>query len=437
VKPPSIEHTGPEHVSTLPDKTFAALGLDALLLSAVNAQGYVAPTPVQCAAIPAVLRGDDLWASAQTGSGKTAAFVLPMLQRLCRGRKASRGAPRALIIAPTRELAQQIGEAVRVFSRGLTTQLGLCVAVGGVPATAQEEALDAGADVVVATPGRLRDLQTQGALTFAALELLVLDEADRLLSLGFAADIGKLVAEVPSGAQRLLFSATFPPKVVALAERMLHAPTRINLDAGRTPDATLLEQRAIAVDSDKREGLLLHLLEEHAFRQVLVFVSTRDGADQLVIALVRAGIDAWALHGDLSQGARSETLRDFRDGRIRVLFATDLAARGIDVAKLPAVVNYDLPRSAADYTHRIGRAGRAGEPGVAISFVTPAGEAHFRLIEKRHQLRIAREVLPGFAPTEQAPVVRDAHGGVKGKRKSKKDKLREAAARSADKPHGA
>jgi ATP-dependent RNA helicase RhlE len=434
VKPPSTEYTDPEHLASTPAVTFAALGLEPALLFAVNEQGYGAPTPVQCAAIPAVLRGEDLWASAQTGSGKTAAFVLPMLQRLCRGRRASRGAPRALVVAPTRELAQQIGEAVLAFSRGLPTRLGLCVAVGGVAMPRQEVALDAGADVVVATPGRLRDLLERGTLTFAALELLVLDEADRLLSLGFAAELGKLLPQVPSGAQRLLFSATFPPKVAALAERMLHTPTRINLDAGRAPDAALLQQRAIAVDPDKRTALLLHLLAQHGFRQALVFVATRDGADALVPILVRAGIDAWALHGDLTQGARSETLLDFREGRIRVLFATDLAARGIDVARLPAVVNYDLPRSAADYTHRIGRAGRAGEPGVAISFVTPASEAHFRLIERRHQLRIEREVLPGFAPTEQAPVVRDVHGGVKGKRKSKKDKLREAAARSADEP---
>jgi ATP-dependent RNA helicase RhlE len=409
--------------------TFASLGLSPPLLQALAELGYDAPTPVQAAAIPAVLRGGDLWASAQTGSGKTAAFLLPLLERLSAAEPAPARAVRGLILVPTRELALQIGEAIERYGRHLA--LRSMVAVGGVDIAMQITTLGAGADIVVATPGRLLDLLTQGALSLAAVETLVLDEADRLLSLGFFEELTALLASLPPQRQCLLFSATFPPKVVSLAEQHLREPTRINVDAGATPSADLIAQRVIEVDAGRRTPLLLRLLETEGWRQALVFVASRMGANDVSRQLIRAGINAWPLHGELSQGARSETLADFKAGRSRVLVATDLAARGLDIAYLPAVVNYDLPRSPADYAHRIGRTGRAGESGVAVSFVSANNAPHFQLIERRYKLSLQREQLAGFEPRELAPPVRDVHGGIKGKRKSKKDKLREAAARKA------
>jgi superfamily II DNA/RNA helicase len=255
-----------------------------------------------------------------------------------------------------------------------------------------------------------------------------LDEADQLLSLGFADELTRLLALLPARRQNLLFSATFPPAVRRLAEQLLHEPTRIDIEADASPAAELIVQRAIEVDTGKRTLLLRHLLETHAWPHVLTFVASRHGADHVALKLNRAGITAAALHGELSQGARTQALADFKAKRVKVLVATDVAARGLDIVQLPAVVNYDLPRSPVDYLHRIGRTGRAGEPGMAISFISADAQAHFRLIERRHHLRLPRERLPGFEPVDLPTPPLDVNGGVKGKRKSKKDKLREAAA---------
>jgi len=408
--------------------TFASLGLSAPLLRALVELGYEQPTPVQSAAIPAISRGRDLWASARTGSGKTAAFVLPILERLSSA--PAHGAVQALILVPTRELAVQTGQAIARYGRHLPAPIESCVVVGGVAIDHHVRALADGVQLLVATPGRLLDLLETNGLRLSTLETLVLDEADRLLSLGFADQLAALLALLPSGCQRLLFSATFPPKVVTLAEQLLHDPLRINLDAGAAPPADVIEQRVIEVDVGQRSALLRHLLALHAWPQLLVFVASRLAADELALTLSRAGIRAWPLHGELGQDTRAQTLADFKAGRFQVLVATDLAARGLDIAQLPAVINFDLPRSAADYTHRIGRTGRAGETGVAISFVSASSAQHFRLIEKRHRIELAREQIAGFEPRELAVPVRDEHGGIKGKRKSKKDKLREAQARA-------
>jgi superfamily II DNA/RNA helicase len=412
--------------------TFASLGLSEPLLRAVADLGYEAPTPVQAAAIPAILSGRDVWASARTGSGKTAAFALPILERFLASPRAATGTRdvRALVLVPTRELAAQIAEALAELARHLAPRPKVCVVVGGVSIEPQRMAFRGGADVVVATPGRLLDLVEQNAVRLDGVKLLVLNEADRLLSLGFADELGRVLALL-GARQSLLFSATFPPAVRTLADRLLVDPVRVDVESG-TPlgDAqALIVQRAIAVDVGKRTLLLRHLLETHAWSHVLVFVASRHGAEHVANKLGRARIAAAPLHGELSQGARTQALSDFKEKRVQVLVATDLAARGLDVASLPAVVSYDLPRSAVDYVHRIGRTGRAGEAGVAISFVTADSEAHFRLIEKRHHLRLEREVLAGFEPTDVATPTLDPHGGVKGRRKSKKDKLREAAAR--------
>jgi ATP-dependent RNA helicase RhlE len=431
---------------------FASLGLSEALVRAVAELGYVEPTPIQIEAIPAILAGRDLWASAQTGSGKTAAFVLPILHMLAEGPSTSRSRPvRALIVAPTRELAAQIADVIAACSRHLPSSPKTVLAVGGVSINPQMMALRGGADIVVGTPGRLLDLVDHNALRLSSVELLVLDEADRLLSLGFAEELARVLALLERR-QSLLFSATFPASVRALATEVLEEPLRIDVAAGTSlGDAeSLVVQRAIEVDAPRRTMLLRTHVETHGWSHVLVFVASRHAAEHVAEKLNRAAERksvhgarkaAIALHGQLSQGARTQALADFKEKRVQVLVATDLAARGLDIASLPAVINYDLPRSAVDYLHRIGRTGRAGEEGVAISFVSADSEAHFRLIEKRHRLHIERERVLGFEPasvalTEPAVVdpalaVPDPHGGVKGKRKSKKDKLREAAAREA------
>lgn len=412
--------------------TFSSLGLSDELVRAVNELGFQQPTPVQAAAIPAILAGGDLWASAKTGSGKTAAFVLPILQSLrVRPPSSARPIPLwGLVLVPTRELAVQTAEAIRVLGAHLPTPVKTCVAVGGVSINPQMLALRGGADLVVATPGRLLDLIAHDALRLSSVKLLVLDEADRLLSLGFADELSQVRGLLPARCRKLLFSATFPPAVRALVDELLHDPVGINIDRGAAPDATAIVQRAIEVDVDRRTTLLRHLLQTDAWPRVLVFVGTKYTTEHLSLKLRRVGIAAAPLHGELSQGTRSQALADFKAGRVRVLVATDLAARGLDIAELPAVVNYDLPRSPVDYLHRIGRTGRAGETGVAVSFITAATSAHFRLIERRHHLSIERERIAGFEPTDLATPPQHPHGGVKGKRKSKKDKLRDAAARA-------
>lgn len=408
---------------------FSAFDLSEPLLRAVS--HYPAPTPVQSTAIPVILSGGDVLATAQTGSGKTTAFVLPLLQRWL-ARSTDRGSSRGrqldtLILVPTRELAAQVRNVVQQCSAHLTERIKVVSAVGGVSINPQMMALRGGADVVVATPGRLLDLVEKNALQLSDVKSLVLDEADRLLDLGFADELKRIFDRLPERRQNLLFSATFPDAVETLAREWLSDPVRIEIDSEpeQSPD---IEQRAIRVDTDKRTPLLRHLIEVENWQRVLVFVASQYSADHVADKLRRSGISAQSFHGDLSQGARTEVLDDFKNSQIRVLVATDLAARGLDIVQLPAVLNYDLPRSAVDYTHRIGRTGRAGESGVAISFITAASEAHFHLIEKRNQLSLAREQIIGFEAGEDAPPrASGGTGGVKGRRKSKKDKLREAA----------
>jgi ATP-dependent RNA helicase RhlE len=376
---------------------FSELGLSPELLRAVAEAQYTTPTPVQAAAIPPILRGQDVRACAQTGSGKTAAYALPMLQRLLGGKVADDRRVSGLIIVPTRELAMQVGESFRGFSRYLPQPIKVLTVFGGVSINPQMMALRGGADVVVATPGRLLDLADHNAVRLAEVSTLVLDEADRLLDEGFADELTRVLALLPDRRQNLLFSATFPPAVQSLAELLLRDPVRIDIGAARdtTPD---IQQRSIAVDPERRTQLLRHLIQHHGWERTLVFVATKYATEHVAMKLQRLGIAARALNGDLSQGARTWALADFKAGRVRVLIATDVAARGIDVIDLPAVVNYDLPRSTADYVHRIGRTGRAGASGVAISFVSASSEAHFRLIEKRNRFRLERERLPGFEP---------------------------------------
>lgn len=409
---------------------FASLGLSQSLVRAVVASNYHAPTEVQKVAIPAVLDGRDVRASAATGAGKTAAYVLPLLQRLIKTPPAKPRPTYVLILVPTRELAAQVGREIVKFEKFLPQPVKSVVAFGGVSINPQMMDLRGGAEVVVATPGRLLDLLEHNALHLNQVGTLVLDEADRMLDLGFAQEVDRILALLPRWRQNLLFSATFPEEVEKLAQVLLHDPVRIAVEheAAEVPD---IVQRAIEVDDAQRGPLLRHLIKTEKWPRALVFVASQHSAEHVAGKLINAGIRATAFHGDMSQGARTRALEDIKDLHITVLVATDLAARGLDIVELPVVVNYDLPRSTDDYLHRIGRTGRAGEKGMAVSFVTAGTHAHFRLIEKRNDLQVAREQVPGFEPTELEPPPQPAGGGVKGKRLSKKDKLRAEAARRA------
>lgn len=414
--------------------TFASLGLSANLVRAAAELGYSQPTPIQAAAIPAALAGRDVQGCATTGSGKTAAFVFPVLQRLDALPRRSPRRTHLLVLVPTRELAMQVGASMRLAQRFLKEPAKLSILHGGVSINPQLMALRGGADLVVATPGRLLDVAAHNALDLSGVQCLVLDEADRLLDEGFADELARIFALLAPRRQHLLFSATFPAPVQALAATLLRDPVRIDLSpqpaAQGEAGAPDIEEHAVEVDPARRTPLLGHMIKQGDWSRVLVFVATRYACEHVAQKLRNAGFEAAAFHGDASQGARTNVLADFKTGRLRVLVATDLGARGIDIAQLPVVVNYDLPRSAVDYVHRIGRTGRAGAAGLAVSFVSAGTEAHFRLIEKRQGRRVARERIAGYEPVETAVEMAvpppAAGGGVKGRRPSKKDKLRAA-----------
>jgi len=423
---------------------FSDLGLAPALQSAVADMGLVNPTPVQAEAIPHVLQGCDVLAQAQTGSGKTLAYVLPVLQLLMAravardanadsGKVKTKRVTQVLVLVPTRELAAQVSDVLRDLARPLSQSIKVGTLFGGVSINPQMMSLRSGADVVVATPGRLLDVVDHNALHLGHVQHLVLDEADRLLDLGFSEELQRILALLPAQRQNLLFSATFAPAVQSLAEALLHNPKRITI-AHTEAHAPDIAQRAIQVDEKSRTALLRHLIKTHAWKRVLVFVATRYACEHVANKLYKAGVFATAFHGEMSQGARQDVLAEFKEERWEVLVTTDLASRGIDIAQLPVVVNYDLPRSATDYTHRIGRTGRAGAHGEAVSFVTAATLSHWQLIQKRAQVQLSVEVLEGFEPTDVPPPVsplNDGTGGIKGKRQSKKDKLRAAAAAAA------
>jgi len=437
---PALSVSAPPPPSEPAALDFVELGVSPALVRAAAAEGWQQATAVQAQALPAALQGRDVLGLAPTGSGKTAAFLLPVLQRLLAQTQALQERPRrlrALVLAPTRELAAQIGEAAQRLAPALKT----VVVVGGVSINPQMMALRGGAHLLVATPGRLLDLLQHRAVKLSDLQMLVLDEADRLLDLGFADELAQLLAVLPAQRQTLLYSATMPEAVAALAAHLQRDAVQVDVRTERDAAAPSIVQRALEVDTARRTPLLRHLIQQAGWERVLVFVATQYATEHVAEKLQRAGLSAAGLHGQLSQGRRTQVLNEFHERRLQVLVATDLAARGLDVAGLPVVVNHDLPRSAVDYTHRIGRTGRADQPGLAISFIcadAPGSEAHFRLIEKRQQQRVPREQVPGFEPQAlaDASLVADPHGGIKGRRKSKKDKLREAAAAAMGRSHG-
>ncbi|KWE83745.1 DEAD/DEAH box helicase [Burkholderia territorii] len=382
--------------------SFESLGLAEPLVKAVNELGYTSPTPIQQQAIPAVLGGGDLLAGAQTGTGKTAGFTLPILQRLHTFYAEHRGAKRAvraLILTPTRELAAQVEESVRAYSKYL--KLRSTVMFGGVSINPQIDALKRGVDIVVATPGRLLDHMQQKTIDLSDLDILVLDEADRMLDMGFIHDIKRVLAKLPPQRQNLLFSATFSDEIKSLADSLLDSPALIEV-ARRNTTAETVAQKIHPVDRDRKRELLTHLIREHNWFQVLVFTRTKHGANRLAEQLTKDGISAMAIHGNKSQSARTRALAEFKNSTLQVLVATDIAARGIDIDQLPHVVNFDLPNVPEDYVHRIGRTGRAGATGEAVSLVCVDEKQLLRDIERLIKREIPQEVIAGFEPDPNA-----------------------------------
>ncbi|KUY82552.1 DEAD/DEAH box helicase [Burkholderia sp. RF4-BP95] len=382
--------------------SFESLGLAEPLVKAVNELGYTSPTPIQQQAIPAVLGGGDLLAGAQTGTGKTAGFTLPILQRLHTFYAEHRGAKRAvraLILTPTRELAAQVEESVRAYSKYL--KLRSTVMFGGVSINPQIDALKRGVDIVVATPGRLLDHMQQKTIDLSDLDILVLDEADRMLDMGFIHDIKRVLAKLPPQRQNLLFSATFSDEIKSLADSLLDSPALIEV-ARRNTTAESVAQKIHPVDRDRKRELLTHLIREHNWFQVLVFTRTKHGANRLAEQLTKDGISAMAIHGNKSQSARTRALAEFKNSTLQVLVATDIAARGIDIDQLPHVVNFDLPNVPEDYVHRIGRTGRAGATGEAVSLVCVDEKQLLRDIERLIKREIPQEVIAGFEPDPNA-----------------------------------
>ncbi|KAF1312760.1 DEAD/DEAH box helicase [Pseudomonas sp. SG-MS2] len=440
--------------------SFASLGLSEALVRAIEAAGYTQPTPVQQRAIPAVLQGRDLMVAAQTGTGKTGGFALPILERLFpaghpdKSQRHGPRQPRVLVLTPTRELAAQVHDSFKVYARDLPL-VSACI-FGGVGMNPQIQAIAKGVDVLVACPGRLLDLAGQGRVDLAHVEILVLDEADRMLDMGFIHDVKKVLARLPAKRQNLLFSATFSKDITDLADKLLHNPERIEVTP---PNTTVerIEQRVYRLPASHKRALLAHLITLGAWEQVLVFTRTKHGANRLAEYLEKHGLSAAAIHGNKSQNARTKALADFKANSVRVLVATDIAARGLDIDQLPHVVNFELPNVEEDYVHRIGRTGRAGRSGEAISLVAPDEEKLLKSIERVTRQKIADGDLMGFDPSQveaEKPEVRerpqnngrggrnqqargdggkDGSGGRKDKGKDKGKAKQQAADKPADK----
>jgi ATP-dependent RNA helicase RhlE len=378
--------------------SFASLGLSAHILKAVAEKGYETPSAIQLQAIPAVLEGKDVMAAAQTGTGKTAGFTLPILELLSKGEQAKPNQVRCLILTPTRELAAQVGESVAMYGKNLP--LRSAIVFGGVKINPQMMKLRKGVDILVATPGRLLDLFQQNAVRFNQLEILVLDEADRMLDMGFINDIRKILAVLPKTRQNLMFSATFSTSIRNLAKGLVNNPVEISVSPPNTTVKSV-EQCIHPVDKSKKTALLIHLITENNWHQVLVFSRTKHGANKITKLLDAAGLKSAAIHGNKSQNARTKALADFKSGKIQVLVATDIAARGIDIDQLPHVVNFDLPDVPEDYVHRIGRTGRASATGQAVSLVSADELKQLSDIERVIGELLERKVIEGFEPVNK------------------------------------
>ncbi len=393
--------------------SFTSLGLSKSLLKAIDKQGYTTPSPIQAKAIPQILKGNDVLASAQTGTGKTAGFTLPMLHKLSQTQPERRRAIRALILTPTRELAAQVHANVKAYSEFL--DIRSTVIFGGVNQRPQVATIRNGVDVLIATPGRLLDLQNQGLLSLSKVEILVLDEADRMLDMGFLRDIKKITSLLPKRRQSLLFSATFSKEIKSLAGEFLHNPVMVET-ATENSTVDAIDQKVYRVAKTSKTGLIIKLISDGNWKQVLVFTRTKHGANRLCKKMEKARISAAAIHGNKSQGARTKALAGFKNGSIRVLVATDIAARGIDIPLLPHVINFELPNISEDYVHRIGRTGRAGANGQAISLVSADETSYLKSIEKLTGLKLPVEIVPGFEPDPNASTAPIKQGQGRGRR---------------------
>lgn len=416
---------------------FSSFTFSSLIYSAIDKAAYQTPTDVQQQAIPAILEGKDVLARAETGSGKTAAFVLPLLEKLLRQRSGK--SPKALnrnnnisivVLVPTRELTIQIREEFERFSEGIEPRVKCLSVYGGVKINPQMIALKGGADVLVCTPGRLLDLERNNAIRLHQVKVLVIDEVDRLMKGDFQEEIDSILKQMPKTRQNLMFTATFPESIRKLVRHIMNDPVIINVDDYY--DDITITQRVITVNHDKKNDLLAHLFKENDWKQVLVFCSAKRSCDNLVIKMAKRGIEARAMHGNLQQNARARALKEFKEGKIRILIATDVAGRGIDIGQLPCVINYELPRSPNDYKHRIGRTGRAGEEGIAISLISHQEYQHFGVIEKRNGIRLKREQIIGFeADAEAPPLPKRSKPKKKKKAKSKNLKHKNSKKKSA------
>ncbi len=409
---------------------FSQLSLSSPILRAVSEEGYTKPTPIQEKVIPFVLSYHDVLARAQTGSGKSASFVLPILHLWSQGRGEGKGKIKALILTPTRELTLQVARTFESMGKYLPIKPKVVSLIGGEGIGDQLYAIQQGCDILVATSGRFLDVLRKKQMNLSHLEFLVLDEADKMLDLGFAEELELILESIPAKRQNLLFSATYPPKMEAIAAKITQNPIHVTIEA-QTPTVESIHQRVIEVNPENRGPLLRHLLNTEKWEQVLVFMANKRASDNIAAKFRKYGFSADSFNGDLLQEDRTYVLDQFKAKKIRILFATDIAARGLDIDDITCVVNFDLPRSPADYIHRIGRTGRAGNSGLAISFIGFEERDHFRLIEKRSSIRLPREQIEGFELIGTPPPKVKGPEPVKGKGKSKKDKARELAAKNA------
>ncbi|WP_108061249.1 DEAD/DEAH box helicase [Poseidonibacter lekithochrous] len=406
---------------------FSTFNLNENIQKSLDENKYISTTQIQEKVIPLVLENKDLMAKAQTGSGKTAGFVLPILEKWLGYNHPKKAKITTLVLVPTRELTLQVANTFEIFSKNFNKKPKIVSVIGGASIGDQLLDIQKGCDIVVATAGRLLDIINKKQIDLSTLEFFVLDEADKMLDLGFSDELDEILKELPENRQNLLFSATYPQKMLDIASKITTSAVKVEQEE-EAPTVEKIQQRAIRVNSENRGPLLRHLIQSNDWPLVLVFMANKRASDNIAAKFRKHGIEAESFHGDLIQEERVETLEDFKAKKINVLFATDIAARGLHIDDITCVINFDLPRATADYVHRIGRTGRAGKDGLAISFITNENSEHFKLIEKRCKISLEKEVLEGFEPTGKAPVKQKGAQAVKGKRKSKKDKLREAQA---------
>lgn len=410
---------------------FSALGLSSPLLNTLQKINFLEPTPIQAHVIPLILKRHDILAQAQTGSGKSASFVLPILELWSTSRGEGKGKIKALILTPTRELTLQVAQTFETLGANLAKKPKVVSVIGGEGIGDQLYAIQQGCDILVATSGRFLDVLSKKQMNLSHLEFFVLDEADKMLDLGFSEELDLILESIPAQRQNLLFSATYPPKMEMIAAKITKDPTRITIEAQK-PTAQSIHQRVIEVNPENRGPLLRHLLNSEKWEQVLVFMANKRASDNIAAKFRKYGFSADSFNGDLPQEDRTYVLEQFKSKKVRILFATDIAARGLDIDNITCVINFDLPRSPNDYIHRIGRTGRAGKSGVAISFIGFEERNHFALIEKRSAIKLLREQIEGFELIGTPPPKTKGAEPIKGKGKSKKDKARELAQKNSE-----